>query len=65
VTDTPDCAGPLLDLVEADEVRVQDPMMHQPAAIIPSTNHKPDTNAKVIKAAGLLTAHPKSEEPKP
>lgn len=28
----------LLDLVEADIVRVQDPMMHSPAAIMPSTN---------------------------
>lgn len=28
ITDTPDCAGPLLDLVERDIVRVQDPMMY-------------------------------------
>lgn len=28
VTDTPESAGPLLDFVERDVVRVQDPMMH-------------------------------------
>ena len=28
ITDTPDCAGPLLDLVEKDIVRIQDPMMY-------------------------------------
>lgn len=28
VVDTPDCAGPLLDLVAQDILRVQDPMMY-------------------------------------
>ena len=28
VTDTPDCAGPMLDLVEKDIIRIQDPLMH-------------------------------------
>ena len=28
ITDTPDCAGPILDLVEKDIVRIQDPMMY-------------------------------------
>ena len=28
ITDTPDCAGPLLDFVEQDLVRIQDPMMY-------------------------------------
>lgn len=28
ITDTPDCAGPLLDLVEKDIVRIQDPTMY-------------------------------------
>ena len=28
ITDTPDSAGPLLDLVEKDFVRIQDPMMY-------------------------------------
>ena len=28
ITDSPDSAGPLLDLVERDIVRIQDPAMH-------------------------------------
>jgi len=28
ITDTPECAGDLLDLVEKDIVRIQDPMMY-------------------------------------
>lgn len=28
ITDTPDCAGPLLDFVERDIVRIQDPAMY-------------------------------------
>lgn len=41
IVDTPDCAGPLLDLVEKDIVRVQDPAMHGSViAVIPSTNWK-------------------------
>lgn len=28
ITDTPDCAGPLLDVIEQDIVRLQDPMMY-------------------------------------
>lgn len=28
ITDTPESAGPLLDLVEQDIVRIQDPMMY-------------------------------------
>jgi hypothetical protein len=28
ITDTPESAGPLLDFVEADMVRIQDPMMY-------------------------------------
>lgn len=39
ITDTPECAGPLLDLVDRDVVRVQDPMMHgSRIAIIPGNN---------------------------
>ncbi len=43
VTDTPNCAGPLLDLVEKDILRIQDPMMHAIngcIAIIPATYFK-------------------------
>lgn len=35
VTDTPESAGPLLDLVAADIVRIQDPFMHGQAGVIP------------------------------
>jgi hypothetical protein len=36
VTDTPDCAGPLLDLVARDVMRVQDPHMYgNRIAIVP------------------------------
>ena len=41
VTDTPGCAGPILDLVEKDLIRVQDPMMHSVSGriqIIPGTH---------------------------
>ncbi len=40
ITDTPESAKDLLDLVEADIVRIQDPAMHGPnPQIIPSTNY--------------------------
>jgi hypothetical protein len=39
ITDTPESAGPLLDLVEKDLVRVQDPAMYgNRIAIIPGNN---------------------------
>lgn len=38
VADTPEDAGPLLDIVEADIVRVQDPDYHRPCQIMPSKN---------------------------
>ena len=41
VTDTPECAGPLLDLVEKDIVRVQAPMMcGNRIAIIPGDKYE-------------------------
>lgn len=39
VADTPEDAGPVLDLVEADIIRIPDPMMHgSRVAIMPSKN---------------------------
>lgn len=38
VEDTPEDAGPLLDLVEKDIVRIQDPNYHNPAKVIPATH---------------------------
>lgn len=39
ITDTPDSAGLLLDFVEKDIVRIQDPRMYGPQiSVIPATN---------------------------
>lgn len=39
ITDTPDSAGPLLDFVEKDIVRIQDPMMHGDSPqVVPGNN---------------------------
>ena len=39
ITDTDDSAGPLLDWVQKDVVRIQDPMMYgNRIGIVPSTN---------------------------
>jgi len=41
ITDTPESAGKLLDFVEKDIIRVQDPMMYgSRIGIIPSTNYE-------------------------
>lgn len=37
IEDTPEDAGPLLDIVEADIVRIPDPAFHRPD-VMPSTN---------------------------
>ena len=56
ITDTPDCAGPLLDLVEKDIVRIQDPMMYgDRIAISPNAkNWKEEYREQVVKAAMLF-----------
>lgn len=56
ITDTPDCAGPLLDLVEKDIVRIQDPMMYgNQIAISPNAkNWKEEYREQVVKAAMLF-----------
>ncbi|WP_411887395.1 hypothetical protein [Hydrocarboniphaga effusa] len=49
VKDTAEDAGPLLDLVEKDIVRISDPAMHGPnAAIIPSTNWNESRRSEVM-----------------
>lgn len=35
IEDAPESAGPLLDLVERDVMRIPDPDFHQPAQVIP------------------------------
>ncbi len=57
ITDTPESAGPLLDFVEKDIVRIQDPMMHgDNIQVIQGTNWSDDTNKKeIIAACEILT----------
>lgn len=56
ITDTSDCAGPLLDLVEQDIVRVQDPMMYGGRiAVSPNAkNWKEEHRERVIAACKLF-----------
>lgn len=51
VSDTGDSAGALLDWVEKDIVRVQDPDYHNPATIIPATNWKEEYRSEVFTIA--------------
>jgi hypothetical protein len=56
ITDTPESAGPLLDLVERDIVRIQDPMMHgSRIAVSPSKNWKEEYRGRVVAACELFT----------
>lgn len=53
LADTPDSVGPLLDLVEADIVRVLDPMMHgEQISLVSGKKHdgSSDTYLRVEKA---------------
>lgn len=55
ITDTPDSAGPLLDFVERDVVRVQDPMMHgRTPQVIPGTHWDEQYREAVISACLLF-----------
>lgn len=60
ITDTPDSAGPLLDLVEKDIVRVQDPMMYgSRIAISPNANNWNESyRDQVVAACKLFTENP-------
>lgn len=52
ITDTPDCAGPLLDLVERDIVRIQDPTMYgNKIAVSPNANNWNETYRDEVVAA--------------
>lgn len=65
VTDTPDCAGPLLDLVEKDIVRIQDPMMYgQQIAVSPNAKNWDEKHRQaVVDACMLLTAKVTGDKP--
>jgi len=52
IEDTPESAGVLLDLVERDVVRIQDPMMHGPGiAVIPGRNWQESDEARELVIA--------------
>lgn len=51
VRDTPDDAGPLLDLVVRDVVRIQDPAFHQPPQVVPGKKWAESERVAVIAAA--------------
>lgn len=56
ITDTPDCAKPLLDLVEKDIVRIQDPTMYgNRIEVSPNAkNWKEEYREQVINACKLF-----------
>lgn len=47
VSDTPESAGPLLDLIQADKVRVTDPDCHT-GMIVPGTHWNEESRADVV-----------------
>jgi len=57
ISDSPDSAGPLLDFVEQDLVRIQDPMMYgNRIQVVPGNNWKEDaeTRRKITVACMLF-----------
>ncbi|KQP02491.1 hypothetical protein [Pseudorhodoferax sp. Leaf265] len=55
LTDTPESAGPVLDLVERDVLRVQDPLMHgKQIAVIAGTKYTDDHDAEIQPAVKVL-----------
>ena len=57
ITDTPDSAGPLLDLVAQDICRVQDPMMHGDTIMViagHNCDNKPETIEAIQSACRLF-----------
>ncbi len=58
ITDTPESAGPLLDFVEKDIVRIQDPMMHgNRIQVLPGTNWTEDAakRQEIIDACQIFS----------
>ncbi len=52
ITDTEDCAGPLLDLVAKDILRIQDPMMHGNRIAVLPGNKWDESYREAATAAG-------------
>lgn len=58
IADSAACAAPVLDLVEKDILRVQDPMMHgSRIAIIAGKEHGAQHDESVQAAVKVLTDH--------
>lgn len=54
LTDTNESAGPLLDLVEADIIRIQDPAYHQPSQVVPGTYWEESWRGEVVALCTAL-----------
>jgi hypothetical protein len=55
IEDTPECAGPLLDLVEKDIVRIQDPMMYGTRIeVVPGKKWDDNMREEVIRCGKIL-----------
>lgn len=50
VEDTPESAGPILDLIAADIIRVQDPDFHQPCQIVPGKAYDESRASEILSA---------------
>lgn len=57
IADTPESAGPLLDFIERDIVRIQDPMMYgDTIEVIPATHWHESHRAAIVAACQALVA---------
>lgn len=57
IEDTPESAGPLLDLVQADVIRIQDPKFHQPCQVVPGMKWDESLRDEVIAICLRLLPH--------
>lgn len=57
VQDTPEDAGPLLDFVEADLIRIPDPEMHPSGAVFPGKSWTDDKREEVLAAFERVRAY--------
>lgn len=56
VTDTPESAGPMLDVFESDIYRITDPAMHGRASVIPGCRYDSASEAERAEALGKIQA---------
>jgi hypothetical protein len=63
IEDSADSAGPMLDLVEADIIRIQDPMMHGPRIQVSAgKNWREDAEKRAEIAAVCAEFHRRATE---